>query len=174
VLADVEAVEDHRGLAVGAVELERNPLALVRVGHFEDPPVPADARGRVIAAEWVEALAEKCGIVCERQLDGPIVRQIDRLPVAVVEGEGTSWQKIAGLLKVACSAAAESEVPGRIRRVAEVKAPSEIEQQALARRMGLRRFLRDARWRCRKRAGSLSRNLHRGCNGAHATGCDGN
>jgi len=51
-----------------------------------------------------------------------------------------------------------------------VEAPAEIEQQALARRIVLRRFLRSARFICRKGAGSLSGNLHRGCNGAHAAG----
>ena len=144
VLADVETVEDHHGLAVSAVELKRNPLALVRLGHFEDSSVPADARGWVIAAQRIETLAKKRGVVGKRQLDGPIVRQIERFPVAVVEGEGTGGEKAARLLKVAATSAAEPEVFGRVTRVAEMKAPSEIEQQAFTRRVGLRRFLRRA------------------------------
>ena len=86
VAADVEAVEDDHGLAVGAVEFDGDALAGVGGGKFEDAAIPADAGGGVGAAQRIIALALERGIVLEGQLDGPIVGQIERLPVAVVEG----------------------------------------------------------------------------------------
>ena len=44
--ADVEAVEDHHGLAVGAVEFEGDALAGVGRWDLEDAAIPADAGRR--------------------------------------------------------------------------------------------------------------------------------
>ena len=71
VAADVEAVEDHHGFAVGAVELDRDALARVRRGKLEDAAVPADAGRRIVAAERIEAFARQRGIVLERAARWP-------------------------------------------------------------------------------------------------------
>ncbi len=164
VAADVEAVEDHHRLAVGAVELEGDALACVVCRKLENAAIPADARRGIVAAQRIEAFAEQRGIVLERQLDGPVVRQIDGLPVAVVEGEAPGGKKIARLLEVAGSSAAEFEVLGRIVGVAEMKAPAEIEQQAFAPAARRRRF---ARGSCGEWGRALLGGFDREGHGAH-------
>ena len=86
VTADVEAVEDDRGFAIGGVEFDGDALTGVGGRQFKDAAIPADAGGGIGPAQRIKALALQRRIVLERQLDGPIVRQIDGLPVAVVEG----------------------------------------------------------------------------------------
>src|ERR1700683_1395529 len=126
--SDVKAIEDHHRLAVGGVELDHEPPARILLWNLKDAPVPADACGRVIAAERVETFALECGIVLEWQFDGPVMRQVARRPVAVVKCKGAGGKKVARLLEVARSAAAKSEVLRRIVCVAEMEAPAEVEE----------------------------------------------
>jgi hypothetical protein len=103
-----------------------------RGGQFEDAAIPADAGGRISAAQRIEALAGQRGIVFEGQLDGPVVRQIDGLPVAVVEGRGAGGNKAACLLEIAGAPLPNPKSLAGSFGVAEVEAPAEIEQQAFA------------------------------------------
>ena len=66
------------------------------------------------------------------QLDGPVVGQVQRAPLRVVE-LGLGEIEVAGLGKIAL-AEAEVEIAGRISAVAEDELPSEVEEQLLARR----------------------------------------
>ena len=77
--ADVEAVEDDRGLAVGGVEFDGDALARVGGREFEDAAIPADAGGRVGAAQRIEALAGKRRDRFGRAIRWPS-READRRP----------------------------------------------------------------------------------------------
>ena len=132
--ADVVAIEDDHRFPVGAVELDRDPPAGIGGGQVEDAAVPAHAGLRVVAPQRVGALAGQRRVVLERQFDGPVVRQVHRLPVAVVVGQVAGGKETAGLLEATGPAGAETEVLAGVIRVAEVEPPAEIQQQALARR----------------------------------------
>ena len=155
----------------------RDALAGIGGGQLEDAAIPAHAGGRVVPSQRVEAFAGQRGIVLERQLDGPIVGQIDGSPVAVVEGDGAGREEVSGLLEIAGPAAAESEVFCGVVGMAEMEAPAKIEQQPLAEsvRKGwigcggrVRRVLHNTR-------GEWTRGLGRGLQGSgdgrDATGC---
>jgi len=88
-------------------------------------------------------VGERLGIF-ERQLDGPIVRQIDLLPGTVVEVRSSRRHQAARLGESA-GVGAKAEVLFGIVGVPQVKAPAEIQQQPLPAgaaggllRMGLR------------------------------------
>jgi len=71
-------------------------------------------------------LAGERWIVLEGQFDGPVVRQIDGLPVVVVEEQRADRAEVSGLGEVA----PEIEILRHVGGVTEVKAPAEIQQQA--------------------------------------------
>ncbi len=124
--ANVEAVEDDGGLAIRAIEFDGDALASVRSREFEDAAIPADAGGRVRAPQRIEPLAGERWIVLEGQFDGPVVRQIDGLPVVVVEEQRADRAEVSGLGEVA----PEIEILRHVSGMTEVEAPAEIEQQA--------------------------------------------
>src|SRR5579863_10395967 len=85
--SDVEAVEHDHGLAVRAIELDGDSLAGVLGTKVEHTPVPADTRGRIFAAQRVEAFVQQIRVVMVGQLNRPIVRQVEAPPVAIVESD---------------------------------------------------------------------------------------
>ena len=127
---EVVAVEHDDGIAEHAVEFQRDAPAGIGGGQVEDAPVPADAGRRIIAAQRIRAVVGERARVFERQLDGPIVRQIDLLPGTVVELR-IGRRHEAARLGEGAGVGAEAEVLGRIVGVAQVKPPAEIEQQPL-------------------------------------------
>src|SRR5690242_17965259 len=112
--ADVEAVKDDHRLPIGAVKFKRDTLALVGLIELKDTPVPTDTCLWIIAAQGVKSLACERRIVDEWQFNRPIVRQINRLPVTIVEGHRAGGQEISRLLKVPGPAAAISKIFARI------------------------------------------------------------
>ena len=77
-------------------------------------------------------------VVHKGQLDSPIVRQVQRAPLRVVEfrlGKG----EVAGLGKVALPVA-KSQIAGRVGAVAKLELPAKVEEQLLARRNRRRRL----------------------------------
>src|ERR1039458_3711324 len=54
--ADVEAVEDDGGLAIGGVEIQRDAFTRVGGREVEGASIPADAGGGVSPPQWIEPL----------------------------------------------------------------------------------------------------------------------
>lgn len=73
------AVDPYFGMCHGTVEIQIGPLSLLGGGEPELLAVPADATPGQFAGQTVEILAE-------RAFDAPVVRKVQRAPVAVVVG----------------------------------------------------------------------------------------
>ncbi len=174
VAREAAAVEPDEGVAVDAVELHPQRAAAVGRGQVEAAAIPAD-RVAGDAAEGLRALAHlerlpgilradagahvlvavvAQGLRVEGQLDGPVVRQVELAPGAVVkirlrEGYGRGGVDVGGraaqgdqlgfLVEVGAGGALERVDLGvgedrrvESRGVAEVETPPEIEQQPLA------------------------------------------
>src|SRR5437879_11149622 len=136
--AQCRSRSNHHGFAVSAVEFNSDPFTRVLRGNVEDTPVPPDASTRILAPQRVKPFVQQIRIVLEGQLHGPVVRQVEAFPLAVVVSDGAGWHEIPGLLKIADRRTAKSEVLVRIIRVPKVKAPPEVEQQPLAPRVRAR------------------------------------
>jgi len=139
VAAQEVAVENHHRVAVHPVEFEPQAAPEVGGGQIEQLAVPADAGRRKRRPSGLEPrVIRESSLDCSKgNSTAQSCGQVDGLPLAVVEVRARGGQHPAGLRKLA--ATAESEVALRIAGVAEMKAPAEIEQQALARRCGLSR-----------------------------------
>ncbi len=128
VAADIKAVQNDAGFTIRGVELDGDAPAGVGSRQLENAAVPANAGGGIRAAQRIKTLAGERRVVGKRQVDGPIVRQIDGLPIVIVEQQCGDGAEVAGLGEVA----AEIEVLRRVGGVAQMEAPAEIEQQFLA------------------------------------------
>ncbi len=106
--------------------------------NLELAPVPAHAGLRIAAAERLVAMGFLLLVAHKGQLDRPIVGQVERAPLRVVEF-GLGEVEVAGLGKVSL-AVAEAQIAGRVGAVAKLKLPAEIEEQLLARRNGGQRL----------------------------------
>ncbi len=142
VAADDVAVAEHDAVAEHAVEFQADPLAQVLRRNLQHAPVPADAGLRIGAAQRcvamrgsrVFAIDQGGGrVLARRQRHRPVVRQVDALPVAVVEGEQGGVGGVLAALGVGALEGAEMEVARRIVGVAEMETPAAIAQQAQAR-----------------------------------------
>ena len=138
VAAHEVAVEDHDAIAEDAVELDRDAAARVGPGDEERPAVPADARVGERAAERLRAVAVETAILVEGQIDRPVVRQIDggpgRGPGRVVErrlGDAAATANQAAGFRER-TAAPVAEILRDVVGVAEMEAPAEVGEQALA------------------------------------------
>ena len=149
VAAHEVAVEDHDAVAEDAVELDRDAAADVGRGDVERPAVPADARVGERAAERLRAVAVETAILVEGEIDRPVVRQIDGGPAVsrrVVErrlGDAAATaDQAAGFRERA--AAPVAEILRDVVGVAEMEAPAEVGEQALAACGGILRRRRGA------------------------------
>ena len=104
----------------------------------------------------------------EGQFDRPVMRQIDGAPVAVIESNRAGGHEVPRLLEVPDPLGSIAEILRRIVRIPEVKAPAEIQQQALPSRTGQGSFRR--RLSGRKRLMRLSAGLHREPHRTHSIG----
>ena len=86
-LPDIKVVEDDRGLAIHAVKLKGDALSAIVGIQFEDATVPANTRLGILAPQGVETFVFQIGIVLEWQLHGPVMREIDLLPIGIIKGE---------------------------------------------------------------------------------------
>src|SRR5579863_5456643 len=84
VTAEVTAVQEHHCAAKYAVELESDAPSRVRGRDIESTSIPANRGIAVVAAERLVAVALERLIMHERQLHGPIVRQVERPPAGIV------------------------------------------------------------------------------------------
>ena len=101
-------------------------------------PVPAHTGLLIAPPKWLKAVRVLHLVAHERQLDRPVVRQVQRAPLRVVKfslGES----KLAGLGEVALSVS-KAQVAGRVAAMAELELPAEIEEQLLARSHRRQRF----------------------------------
>ena len=76
VASDEISVEEHQRAAEGAVELQCDTPPLIFFRDVEGSPVPAHAGFRIAPAQRLVAVRILFLVVHERQLDGPVVRQI--------------------------------------------------------------------------------------------------
>ena len=142
VAADEAAVHKDQHVAEGAVELDRDAPAQVAGRNLELAPVPAHAGLRIAAAEGLVAVRFLLLVAHKGQLDRPVVRQVQRAPLGVVE-LGLGKVEVAGLGKVSL-AVAEAQIAGRIGAVAKLELPAEVEEQLLAGRNGRQRLGRSS------------------------------
>ncbi len=156
VRSDDEAVEDDEAVARDTVEFECEapPGILGRDRqHAAIPadagrgPQPADRLEPLIGAGAIEIRARRAELL-ERQIDRPVVRQVDRLPLLVVEARVRDRRADVAGLAIGIVRGAEAEILGRIGGVTEVEAPAAIERHDAARegrRNGGRRCSRHRR-----------------------------
>lgn len=167
VRSDDEAVEDDEAVARDAVEFERQAFARILRSDRDRAAIPAYARCGPHPAERFETLEctdmvglrTGCAEPLEGEIDRPIMRQIDRLPAAVVElGLGNRCPDIAGF-PIGVVAGTETEILRWIRRMPEREAPAAGEWHDRTRIIdGSRPPCRAKRWRKHKsarRAGGL-------------------
>ena len=98
--SDIKVIQDNHRLPVSAVEFKGNTFAHIRWIEFEDAAVPADTRLRIVATKRMKPFASKCRVIDKRQLDGPVVRQVSRRPVTIVERERSGWKETTRLLEI--------------------------------------------------------------------------
>src|SRR5579864_5428155 len=132
IAAKINSVEHHDRITKDSVEFERKPTVGVARGNFEYAAIAADTGFGKVAANWLVSVVPEFGRVDEWKSDGEIVRQVDGLPLAVVEITTRGQEKLARFGEG--SAFAVAEISGGIVGVAEVKSPVEIEEKTLARR----------------------------------------
>src|SRR5439155_18334534 len=94
--AELVAGDPIDAVAVDAIELESDALAARRRRDLQLAPVPAHAVLRECAAECLRAVIRAAAPV-ERQLDSPVVRQVDAAPDAVIERGVRGPVAVAGL-----------------------------------------------------------------------------
>ena len=143
--AQAGAVDPDDAVAIHAVELEPDRFAFVLGGDREGATIPADRVTDLRADRFVAVALVR--VLIERQLDNPVVGQIDLPPGAVVEigfderdvrRRGSPWPR-------QCAAAPSSlrspivrpafaqagkfrvfELVARIRRLAKIESPAKI------------------------------------------------
>ena len=121
-MADEPAVDKDGGVAERTVQLQPEPPAGVGRRQIKRAPVPADA---VLRERFAQRFRAMGGIALrvERQLDGPIVRQVDPAPTGVAVDHARRPDARARLGQVLTDAPL----------VAEMELPAEIQQEPFAR-----------------------------------------
>src|SRR5436305_4920214 len=79
------SIQKHESAAKGSIEFHADTAPGIFFGNIEGPPVPADARLRITTPEWLVAMTLLLFIANERQLNRPVVRQIQGVPFGIVE-----------------------------------------------------------------------------------------
>src|ERR1017187_2367986 len=85
VAADEAAIDKDQHAAKCAVKLDRNAAAQVAGRNVEFTAIPADAGFRVAAAEGFLPMGVQPLVAHKGQFDRPVVRQVKRAPLRVVE-----------------------------------------------------------------------------------------
>src|SRR5262249_7485827 len=130
VAADEISVEKDESAAESPVEFEDDAAALVFFGDVESAAVPADAGFRISSAERLVTVAVLLFVAHERQLDSPVMRQVDVAPLRVVEFL-RGKPELSAFGEVALSGA-KSQIARGIGSVSLEKFPAEIEEKPLA------------------------------------------
>ncbi len=138
------SVHKHQRAAKGAIELDHGTAVCIFLRNVERAPVPAHAGLRIPPAQRFVAVRLQLVIVHKGQLDSPVVRQVERSPLRIVE-LCRGKLEVPGLGEISL-AFAESQVAQRIAAVSLKELPAKIKQQMLP-RSDRRQSL------CRRRAG---------------------
>ena len=144
IAAEIAAIDEDQDITESSIELDGESLAGVGCGNIKLPAVPTNTRLGIFAANGLESVGCERVVPYERQLDTPIVRQLQRPPFGVVEPDFRKL-KTAGLGEDFLILA-KAQVAVRIVGIAQLEIPSKVEEQLLARRNG-RRGCREARLR---------------------------
>ena len=115
------AIDPNGAVRRDAVELEFEMLAAIGWIDLEMPAIPTEAALAIALGD--------IGILLDRRLGGPIVREVDRLPIGVVEGLGSRARSCPSL-----GACIGDEMPFHLRErnVSFVEEPPLVKGQALA------------------------------------------
>ncbi len=131
VAANEISVDEKQGVAESTVELKRYPAAAVAGRNIEAAAIPSDAGFGITPPQRLVSVALQALVANKWQLDCPVMWQIQIAPFRVIKLIGREFE-LARLRKIALSAA-QTEVACGITAVAELKFPSEIKEQVLAR-----------------------------------------
>src|SRR5215831_17722128 len=85
VAADEISVKEDECAAEGAIELDRDTSAIILGGNVERAAIPSNAGFGIAASERLVAVAVLFFIPHKGQLNRPVVRQVERAPLRVVE-----------------------------------------------------------------------------------------
>ena len=125
------SVQKHQRAAKSAVKLHRDAPSAVFFRNVEGAPVPAHAGLRIPSPQRLVAVRFLFVIAHKRQLNRPVVRQIERAPFRVVKFLcGKPEFSRLGEVSLAYP---KSQVAQRVVRVALKKLPAKVEQQMLPR-----------------------------------------
>ncbi|MEI9974863.1 MAG: hypothetical protein WDO73_24115 [Ignavibacteriota bacterium] len=119
-------------VAIYAVEFQGDAAAQVGCRDVEHAAVPADAGRGKSAPDGVEAVVLEGRIILEGQLDGPIVRQIELAPPAIVEVLFRHINLGVAGFGEGVAAASPAKILRGIAGVAQMESPAEIEQEPFA------------------------------------------
>src|ERR1700681_3591807 len=125
------AVQEHQRIAKGPVELQHHAPAGIFFGDIKNSSIPSHAGFWIAATQRLVAMPLQFFVANKRQLDCPVVRQVERSPFGVVE-------LLSGKLELASFgevslAHAKSQIAPRIAAMSLKKFPAEVEQQTLPR-----------------------------------------
>src|SRR5271165_1375427 len=151
---EVTVQEDQR-TAESTIELHDHTPPNVFLGNVEHAAIPTDAGLGMTATERFVTMRLQIFIVNKRQLDGPIVRQVQRAPFGVVELR-QSELKLTGFRKDSMILA-KSQIAVRIACMSLKEFPAKIEQQVLSRGNASQRLDRRSQGIACKRHGSTVR-----------------
>src|SRR2546423_10041127 len=128
------AIEHYGGVAKDAVEFDCDAFAGITLRQIEDASIPSDTGFRIFAANRLRAVMKNQRCIGEGKFDGPIMGQVQCSPITVFEIQASDGKKISRLRKLRFTAASpQTKIFCRVVRVAELKAPTKIQQQTLAR-----------------------------------------
>src|SRR5580704_2232217 len=128
--AKIETVECDDGVAEYTVEFDGEAAAFVIGGDIEGTAIPADARLGINAAERARPMREQIvDVFLNGQLHGKIMGQVEKTPRGVIEGFPGCGKQETGFCELCVFA--ETEILVRIVGIAQMEAPTEIEEQAL-------------------------------------------
>ena len=139
-MPQVKTVHPNTGIAEYPVKLQPDMLAQIILWHCKSLSIPAHARLGVFIAHRLVAVAVT-GFGGERQIDHPVVGQVDRLPRRSVELLGIrpgvmDRRRLRQIIKILGST---PEILLRRRRIAKGKLPIVVKKDALALRLGRNR-----------------------------------
>ena len=114
------AIHPNGAVRRDAVELKFEMLAAISRINLKMPSIPTETALAIALGD--------IGILLDRRLGGPIVREVDRLPIGVVEGLGRR-SRGGSSLGILIAAA----VPGHLRKrnISFVEEPALVKGQAL-------------------------------------------
>src|SRR3954469_7357801 len=124
-------VQKHQRAAKGSVEFDIDAPAGIFLGQIEGAPIPANASLRIAPPQWFVAMTLLLFIANERQLDRPVMRQVERAPLRIIELcrgklEFTTLGEVSLTL-------AKAKIVQRVGAIPLKKFPAKVEQQTLTR-----------------------------------------